>query len=143
MSQSRIEMQWPFPARPYMNPRQLAYFHARLLQMRETLCAEIRRTLSALRGRTDTSPGDEADRAEHESEYRLQVLAEARHRRLLAAIDDALARIAQSSFGYCALSGEEIGLARLAANPLARYTLEAQERMERLGRLRCAPAGSI
>ena len=143
MSETNIETHWPFPAEPYMNPRQPAEFHARLLQMRETLCAEIRCTLSALRGQADRAPGDEADRADHERECRLQVLTEARHRRLLGAIDEALERIAQGSFGYCTLTGEDIGLARLAANPLARHTLDAQERVERLGRLRRARAGAV
>ena len=36
----------------------------------------------------------------------------------------------KSTFGYCEETGEEIGLKRLEARPVATYTLEAQERRE-------------
>ena len=42
----------------------------------------------------------------------------------------ALARIANGSFGWCERSGEEIGLARLNALPTATLTIEVQDRLE-------------
>jgi len=49
---------------------------------------------------------------------------------LQAKIDQALQRIEEGSYGYCDDTGEEIGLKRLDARPVATLTLEAQERRE-------------
>ena len=40
-------------------------------------------------------------------------------------------RIDEGEYGYCAVTGEPISLARLQARPIATMTLEAQERHER------------
>ena len=40
-------------------------------------------------------------------------------------------RIEDGSYGFCEVSGEEIGLRRLEARPIASMTVEAQERHER------------
>ena len=45
--------------------------------------------------------------------------------------DEALKRIEDGSYGYCLETGEEIGIKRLEARPVATLTLEAQERRER------------
>ena len=49
----------------------------------------------------------------------------------LQEVEAALARIADGSFGSCASCGEEIGQARLRANPAARRCLPCQEKYER------------
>jgi RNA polymerase-binding transcription factor DksA len=49
--------------------------------------------MHSVRCETDTSPGDEADRAQQKIQCQLQLLKEARSQRLLAAIDTALERI--------------------------------------------------
>jgi DnaK suppressor protein len=48
----------------------------------------------------------------------------------MAEIDAALARIEDGSCGWCEETGEPIGLARLAARPVATLCVEAQERRE-------------
>ena len=52
------------------------------------------------------------------------------------AIDAALARVADGTYGYCDDTGEEIGLFRLEARPIATLTVEAQEKHERLEKQR-------
>ena len=62
-----------------------------------------------------------------------------RSRKLIYKIDDALERINNGTYGYCEQTGEEIGLRRLEARPIATLSIEAQEwheRMERRGRAR-------
>ena len=54
------------------------------------------------------------------------------------AIEMALNRIDSGDYGYCEETGDEIGLPRLKANPTARLSLDAQERMERQNRLQGA-----
>ena len=46
-------------------------------------------------------------------------------------IDEALDRIEDGTYGYCEETGEEIGIDRLMARPIATLCLEAQERHER------------
>ena len=45
-------------------------------------------------------------------------------------IDQALKRVATEEYGYCEETGEEIGLKRLEARPVATLCIEAQERHE-------------
>ncbi|NUY39622.1 TraR/DksA family transcriptional regulator [Wolbachia endosymbiont of Litomosoides brasiliensis] len=46
-------------------------------------------------------------------------------------IKEALEKIKLGTYGYCNRTGEEIGVARLKANPLAVYCIEEQERLEK------------
>jgi RNA polymerase-binding transcription factor DksA len=49
----------------------------------------------------------------------------------LAEIDEAIARIDDRTYGVCQLTGKPIPKARLEANPLAKYTVEAARMIER------------
>ena len=51
-------------------------------------------------------------------------------RKLLRKIAAALSRIEDGSYGFCEETGEEIGLRRLEARPIATLCFEAQERHE-------------
>ena len=53
-----------------------------------------------------------------------------RNANLLTKISAALDRIENGTFGYSVISGEEIGLQRMLARPLATMTLEEQEEYE-------------
>lgn len=46
-------------------------------------------------------------------------------------IKEALEKIKLGTYGYCEGTGEEIGVERLKANPLAIYCIEEQERLEK------------
>ncbi|MCA4774772.1 TraR/DksA C4-type zinc finger protein [Wolbachia endosymbiont of Mansonella ozzardi] len=46
-------------------------------------------------------------------------------------IKEALEKIKLGTYGYCEGTGEEIGVERLKANPLATYCIEEQERLEK------------
>ena len=50
----------------------------------------------------------------------------------VAAIDQALMRIDEGTYGTCARCGKEIPLARLEAIPTARYDAECQTRIEQM-----------
>ena len=51
--------------------------------------------------------------------------------KLMKKIDSALQKIEDGTYGYCEETGEEIGLKRLIARPIATMTVEAQERHEK------------
>lgn len=116
----------------YMNPRQLAYFRGKLLEWRQSLLDESQRTLEHLRNEGEgRSVGDEADRASQETDNILELRTRDRYRKLVPKIDAALRRIDDGSYGYCEDTGEEIGLARLEARPIATLSVEAQEQREK------------
>ena len=54
-----------------------------------------------------------------------------RHKKLMKKIDSAIQKIEDGTYGYCEETGEEIGLKRLMARPIATMTVEAQERHEK------------
>jgi DnaK suppressor protein len=73
---------------------------------------------------------DPNDRATQESEFGLELRTRDRERKLLRKIDGALNRVEDGSYGFCEETGEEIGLKRLEARPVATLCVEAQERRE-------------
>ena len=75
---------------------------------------------------------DIADRASSETDRSLELRTRDRQRKLISKIDDALRRIDDGEYGYCEETGEEIGLERLEARPIATLCFDAQERWEHL-----------
>ena len=49
--------------------------------------------------------------------------------------DEAISRIDNGTYGYCEVTGEPIGLARLEARPVTTLSIEAQELHERSEKL--------
>jgi DnaK suppressor protein len=78
---------------------------------------------------------DPNDRATVEEENMLEQRVRDRERKLLKKINKALARIESGEFGYCLETGDPIGLPRLLARPTAEYSIEAQERHEKMEKL--------
>jgi DnaK suppressor protein len=120
----------PGPDEDFMNPRQMDYFRAKLLEWRDDLLRESRETLASLQSDSLREP-DVTDRASSETDWSIELRTRDRQRKLLAKIDAALRRIDEGEYGYCEVTGEPISLARLEARPIATMTLEAQERHER------------
>ena len=114
----------------FMNPRQREYFRRKLENWKEDILRESRETLESLQEESQNHP-DMADRASSESDRALELRTRDRQRKLIAKIDSAIRRIDEGEYGYCAVTGEPISLARLQARPIATMTLEAQERHER------------
>ncbi len=113
----------------YMSPEQLAYFKRKLEGWRDELIVESQETLEHLRTET-RDVGDEAERASRESDNILELRTRDRYRKLLRKIEEALKRVEEGAYGYCEETGEEIGLGRLEARPIATLTVDAQERRE-------------
>lgn len=116
------------PAEEYMSPAQLAFFRDRLMAERNALLQSARDTTEHLQD--NVAAPDPADRASQEEDHALELRVRDRERKMLHKIDEALARIDNSTYGWCEESGEPIGIERLLARPTATYCLEAQERHE-------------
>ena len=122
----------PYVARrgeEYMSADQLDHFEAILLSWKTELMKEVDRTVHHMQDEAANFP-DPNDRATQESEFGLELRTRDRERKLLRKINSALLRIEDGSYGFCEETGEEIGLKRLEARPVATLCLEAQERRE-------------
>lgn len=114
----------------YMNKEQLEHF-ARILQnWKRDLMVEVDRTVLHMKDEAANFP-DPNDRATQEEEFSLELRTRDRERKLIRKIDEALKRIEDGTYGYCLETGEEIGIKRLEARPVATLSVEAQERRER------------
>jgi DnaK suppressor protein len=113
----------------YMNKDQLEHFRQLLLAWKRELMEEVDRTMLHMKDDAANFP-DPNDRATQESEFGLELRTRDRERKLLKKIDSALARIDDGTYGYCEETGDEIGLRRLEARPVATLCVEAQERRE-------------
>ena len=113
----------------YMSDSQLEHFRKILSSWKRELMYEVDRTVHHMQDEAANFP-DPNDRATQESEFGLELRTRDRERKLLRKIDSALARIDEGSYGWCDETGEEIGLKRLEARPVATLCLEAQERRE-------------
>src|SRR4051812_17253256 len=114
----------------YMNDNQKQHFRNLLLNWRSELMEEVDRTVSHMKDEAANFP-DPNDRATQEEEFSLELRTRDRERKLIRKIDEALKRVEDGSYGYCLETGEEIGVKRLEARPVATLTIEAQERRER------------
>ncbi|BAQ17129.1 C4-type zinc finger protein, DksA/TraR family [Methyloceanibacter caenitepidi] len=124
----------PSEDEPFMNDLQRAYFRRKLLDWRDEILRSTKETLEHLQNDSEQH-ADIADRATSESERALELRARDRQRKLIAKIDEALARIDDGTYGYCEETGEPISLKRLDARPIATLSVEAQERHERRERV--------
>ena len=124
-----IEPYKPKRGEEYMSGDQLGHFHNILSAWKSELMFEVDRTVHHMQDEAANFP-DPNDRATQESEFGLELRTRDRERKLLRKIDSALARLDDGSYGFCDETGEEIGLKRLEARPVATLCLEAQERRE-------------
>lgn len=114
----------------YMSKEQLEHFRTILNTWKRDLMVEVDRTVSHMKDEAANFP-DPNDRATQEEEFSLELRTRDRERKLIRKIDEALNRIDDGSYGYCLETGEEIGIKRLEARPVATLSIEAQERRER------------
>jgi DnaK suppressor protein len=114
----------------YMNKEQLDHFRNILNTWKRDLMQEVDRTVLHMKDEAANFP-DPNDRATQESEFSLELRTRDRERKLIRKIEEAIKRIDDGSYGYCVETGEEIGIKRLEARPVATLCVEAQERRER------------
>lgn len=122
------------PEADYMSPEQLAIFEALLCAERDALLRAAQDTTKHLQVLEPTP--DPADRASLEEDHLIEFRVRDRERKHLHAIDKALVRIRNGSYGWCEETGEPIGLLRLLNRPTATLSLEEQERHESTQKMR-------
>ncbi len=117
-----------------MKKRDITKLEKILLAQREQLVGHSKRALSDdIHVDPDDFP-DEMDTAS--SEVNLQFAGRLREREqgLLTKIDAALLKIEEGEFGACVSCGEEIGVKRLEARPVAELCIDCKSEQEKLER---------
>ena len=117
-----------------MRKRDLDKFRKLLTAQRELLIENARR---ALAGDIHLDPDDFPDEMDAaSSEINLAFLGRLRERErgLITKIDQALAKVDANEFGLCESCGEEIGIERLEARPVAELCIDCKSEQELLER---------
>jgi len=102
-----------------------------LLNLREKLLSGISENPipEALISQSDI--GDLIDQAGDERERELSLLLSSRDKEKLLAINEALEKLKDATYGDCEECGERIGAGRLKVMPLARYCVSCQAKLEK------------
>ena len=79
----------------------------------------------------NVSSADMVDQASSYTDKSVEMKALNRSRKLISKINAALQRLKDGTYGFCEETGEQIGLKRLIARPVATLSIEAQEKHER------------
>jgi DnaK suppressor protein len=114
-----------------MRKRDLERCRTLLVEQRERILGDVGRVLS---GELDVDPDDfpdEIDNAVAESSSSFTGKIREREERLLAKVDRMLAKIGQGTYGECEGCGDEIGVKRLVARPVASLCIACKEDQER------------
>lgn len=117
-----------------MKKRDLQKFKKLLAAQRDEILGNTRHGPS---GDIHVDPDDFPDEMDTaSSEVNLQFTGRLREREqgLLSKIEAALVKIEEGSYGECVSCGEEIGLARLKARPVAELCIECKAEQEKLER---------
>lgn len=110
-------------------------FAQQLRQMRVDLLAQLRAQRGGQIGRAEAAAEarehQRDDGAQADAERDLSIALEERESADLVAIEEALKRVADGSFGLCVDCGADIGTARLHARPTAMRCLACQDKREK------------
>jgi len=105
---------------------------ARFKKALEARHQELRLGLAKTQRETQHDYGkDEGDRAVASTSREIDLSQKSRDRALLTAVDAALRRIKDGTFGECLNCGQEINIKRLEAIPWVRYCITCQELMDK------------
>ena len=121
----------PSTKEKYMCSKHKKYFTNELLRWKKEIIKS--NNLGNILNSSDdnVSSADVVDQASSYTDKSVEMRALNRSRKLVEKIDSALKRIKDGTYGYCEETGEQIGLKRLMARPVATLSIEAQERHER------------
>jgi DnaK suppressor protein len=119
----------------YMCKNHSEYFRKKLLAWRKEIIMMSEVFLEDLK-ENGIKHADIIDQSASQTEILIDFSERERQGRLLQEIDLALDRIEQGTYGYCEITGEDIGIKRLDAQPIATRCIEAQEEFEQAANAR-------
>ena len=120
----------PKDTEKYMCEKHKVFFRMKLQEWKKEL---VRANNEALyNGSMDDNSisADIVDQASSYTDKNVEMKAINRQIKLISEIDKALLRIKDDTYGFCLDTAEPIGLKRMMARPVAKYTIAAQEKHE-------------
>jgi len=102
-----------------------------LLDLREKLLSEISENLIPESLQATSDIGDVVDQAGDERDRELSLLLTGRDKEKLLAINEALEKMNEGSYGVCEECGEKIGPGRLKVMALAKFCVSCQSKLEK------------
>ena len=121
----------PKDTEKYMCEKHKVYFRMKLQEWRKELVKANNEALYNGSMDDNSISADIVDQASSYTDKNVEMKAINRQIKLISEIDKALIRIKDETYGYCLDTAEPIGLKRLMARPVAKYTIAAQEKHEK------------
>ena len=115
----------------YMCAKHLAYFKQKLTDWKKDLKKTNNEAIFNASMDDNSASADIVDQASSYTEKHVEMRAINRQIKLISKIDQALLRIKNLTYGFCAETAEPIGLKRLMARPVAELCIAAQEKHEK------------
>ncbi len=114
----------------YMCQKHKVFFRIKLQEWKKELVKANNEALYNGSMDDNSISADVVDQASSYTDKNVEMKAINRQIKLISEIDKALLRIKEDTYGYCLDTAEPIGLKRLMARPVAKYTIAAQEKHE-------------
>jgi DnaK suppressor protein len=121
----------PKDTEKYMCDKHKVYFRMKLQEWRKELVKANNEALYNGSMDDNSISADIIDQASSYTDKNVEMKAINRQIKLISEIDKALMRIKDDTYGYCLDTAEPIGIKRLMARPIAKYTIAAQEKHEK------------
>ena len=115
----------------YMCEKHKAYFKKRLVEWKNEIIESNSKGLYLSNTNHEISSSDIVDQASSQTEKTVEMRTLNRQIKLLSKIDKAIKKIDNDTYGYCEETGDPIGLKRLIARPIAKLSIDAQEKHEK------------
>ena len=115
----------------YMCEKHKAYFKKKLNEWKSEIIKTNNEALYNGSLDDNSVSADIVDQASSYTDKTVEMKAINRQIKLISKIDQALNRIKDGTYGFCAETGEPIGIKRLIARPVAELCIAAQEKHEK------------
>ncbi len=121
----------PKETEKYMCEKHKVFFKIKLQEWKKELVRANNESLYNGSMDDNSISADIVDQASSYTDKNVEMKSINRQIKLISEIDKALMRIRDDTYGYCLDTAEPIGLKRLMARPVAKYTIDAQEKHEK------------
>jgi DnaK suppressor protein len=121
----------PKDTEKYMCDKHLSFFKIKLTEWKKELVKANNEALYHGSMDDNSVSADIVDQASSYTDKAVEMKAINRQIKLISKIDQALLRLKDGTFGFCAETADPIGLKRLMARPVAHLCIAAQEKHEK------------
>ena len=121
----------PKDTEKYMCDKHLIFFKIKLSEWKKELVKANNEALYHGSMDDNSVSADIVDQASSYTDKTVEMKAINRQIKLISKIDQALIRVKDKTYGFCAETAEPIGLKRLMARPVAELCIAAQEKHEK------------